>query len=97
MRYPQNFQTTSTHDKLGKGPQDMPDRGGPKVNFQSSSSMEKLSRTPNHVAAFGAKPGMGSIQTTSTQERLNRNATSPYDNISKTTPQLSAKGKGKKR
>lgn len=71
-------QTTSTEQTLSKGPKDMPDRGGPKPTTQSTSSMCDMSRTAHPVAAFGAKPGMGTKQTSSTEASLSRTANSPY-------------------
>lgn len=88
--------STSTKQSLSSGPADMPSGGGGKPNVQSTSSMIPLSRTPNPVAAFGAKPGMGEVQTSSTKCDLSRNATSPESGkkISKTTPQTSFGGGG---
>ncbi len=84
-----NVQSTSSKQKLASGPADMPNRGGEKPNLQSSSSMVSMSRTENPVAAFGAHPGMGQIECTSSKAGLSRTATSPYDNkkLSATTPQ----------
>ena len=97
MAIPRFVQTTSTDKPLKKGPADMPDRGGPKPNFQTSSSQVNLSRTDNFVAAFGARPGMGTVQCESTKVNLQRNSNSPYEKhgMSETRPQLGFKGKKK--
>lgn len=91
-------QTTSSQEKLGRAPADMPDRGGPKPNAQITSSQVKLGRTENPVAQFGAKPGMGTVQCESTKADLSRTANSPYDKdrFSATKEQVSFKG-GRKR
>jgi hypothetical protein len=75
----------------------MPDRGGPKPNAQITSSTVKLSRTENPVAAFGARPGMGTVQCESSKVKLSRTANSPYESsgMSATKPQLGFKGKKK--
>lgn len=95
MRYPPNYQTTSTQESLSNGPADMPDRGMKKGMVQTSSSTVPLSRTENHVAAMGAHPSMGMVQTSSTKTPLARGSVSPYEKLSRTTPQVS--GPGKKR
>jgi hypothetical protein len=76
---------------------DMPDRGGPKPNYITTSSQVNLTRKESPVAAFGARPGQGEIITTSTKSSLSRTATSPYDNINATKPQTSFGGKASKR
>ncbi len=96
MKYPPNHQSTSTKQPLKQGPADMPDRGGPKVNVQTTSSQVKMSRTANPVAAFGAKPGMGEVQCNSSKAGLSRTATSPYGPLGATSPQVSFGGKKKK-
>ncbi len=95
MAIPKFVQTTSTDKPLRKGPADMPDRGGPKPNAQITSSRVTLGRTENPVAAFGAKPGMGTVQCDSTKVKLNRTANSPYQKsgMSGTKEQHSFKGK----
>ena len=97
MAIPKFVQTTSTDKPLKNGPADMPDRGGPKPNAQITSSQVKLSRKENFVAAFGARPGMGTVQCESTKVPLSRNSNSPYENkgMSATKPQLGFKGKKK--
>ena len=97
MAIPKFVQTTSTDKPLGKGPADMPDRGGPKPNAQITSSQVTLSRKENPVAAFGARPGMGTVQCESTRSPLSRTSNSPYEKegMSATKPQLSFKGKKK--
>ena len=95
MAIPKFVQTTSTDKPLKKGPADMPDRGGPKPNAQISSSQVTLSRKENFVAAFGARPGMGTVQCESSKVKLDRNSNSPYqsEGMSATKPQLGFKGK----
>ena len=97
MAIPKFVQTTSTDKPLKKGPADMPDRGGPKPNAQITSSQVNLSRKENPVAAFGARPGMGTVQCESSKVKLNRNSNSPYQShgMSATKPQLGFKGKKK--
>ena len=97
IKYPKGIQTTSTQQGIGPGPMDMPDRGGPKPNYQSSSTMIGLTRNPSPVAAFGARPSQGQVITTSEKASLSRSATSPYDNINATKPQTSFGGRGKKK
>ena len=100
MAIPKFVQTTSTDKPLHKrAPADMPDRGGPKPNAQITSSQVNLSRKENPVAAFGARPGMGTVQCESTRAPLSRNSNSPYEKegMSATKPQLGFRNKGKKR
>jgi hypothetical protein len=89
LKEPPSAQVTSTKQGLGRGPEDMPKWGGRQGQVQVTSSQSKLSRTPNPVAAFGAHPKQGMEQVTSTKSSLSRKANSPYDHISKTTPQES--------
>jgi hypothetical protein len=96
LSYPPNHQTTSTKEKLSNTPKDMPDRGGPKPEYQTTSSQVPLSRTENPVAAFGAHPNQGSVQSTSTQASLSRSASAPYENLNATKPQVPYKGSKKK-
>lgn len=91
LRMPNGFSTTSSVQDLGSGPADMPDRGGPKPNCQSTSSMVPLSRDAHPVAQFGAHPNQGTVQTNSSQVPLGQNATSPYEPISRTKPQTGGK------
>ena len=95
MALPRFVESTSTDKPLRNGPRDMPDRGGPKPNAQISSSQISLSRKENPVAAFGAHPGMGTVQCESTKVKLSRTANSPYERkgMSATKPQVSFKGK----
>jgi len=99
MAIPKFVQTTSTDKPLRNGPADMPDRGGPKPNAQITSSRVDLSRKENPVAAFGSRPGMGTVQCESTRTNLQRTANSPYQSsgMSATKPQESFKGKGRKK
>ena len=97
MNYPRNAQTTSTQQGLGKGPKDMPDRGGPKVNPQTTSSRIPLGRKELPVAAFGAKPGQGQVQCGSSTAGLSKSVAAPYGEIAATKPQVPLKGKGRKR
>lgn len=93
-KYPPNYQTTSTQEKISPGPPaDMPDRGGSKPSVQSTSSMVPLGRTEHHVAYQGAHPGMGSVQSTSTKATISRSNDSPYGPENATTPQSSMRGK----
>ena len=98
MAIPKFVKTTSTDKPLKKGPADMPDRGGPKPNAQISSSQVSLSRTDHPVAAFGARPGMGTVQCESSKVKLSRTSNSPYQSsgMSATQPQVSFKGKKRK-
>jgi hypothetical protein len=97
MAIPSFVKTTSTSKPLKKGPADMPDRGGEKPNAQITSSQVTLSRKENPVAAFGARPGMGTVQCESSKVKLSRTANSPYqhEGMSATMPQSSFKGKKK--
>ena len=97
MAIPRFVQTTSTDKPLKKGPADMPDRGGPKPNAQVTSSQVTLDRKEHPVAAFGARPGMGTVQCESSKVKLARNTNSPYqsEGMSPTKPQLGFKGKKK--
>ena len=84
-------ESTSTKQKLGKGPADMPDRGGSgKPTLLGDSTQSKLGRKEIPVAAFGARQtGGGQMpQTDSASVKLSRSATSPYDKegMSETTP-----------
>jgi hypothetical protein len=84
-------ETTSTETKLGKGPADMPDRGGSgKPIVLGESTSMKMNRKEIPVAAFGARQtGGGQMpQSDSASVKLSRSATSPYDKegISETTP-----------
>ena len=47
------------------------------------------------LAAFGARPGMGTVQCESSKVKLDRNSNSPYqsEGMSATKPQLGFKGK----
>ena len=96
MKYPKGYETTSTQQSLNNKPQDMPDRGGPKPTHETTSTTVNLGRKESPVAAFGAKPKMGSFESTSSSAGLHRNATSPYDNIAKDVPQTSFGGRKKK-
>ena len=97
MKFPPNNQTTSTKQPLKQGPADMPDRGGRgKPNLQTTSTMVPLSRNENFVAAYGAHPGMGTVQNTSTTAKLSRTASCPYAPLSATTPQNPLKGSKKR-
>ena len=96
LRYPQNAQTTSSEQSLGKGPKDMPDRGGAAPNAQVTSTQVPLSRTEHPVAHFGARPGQGQVQCTSTETPLSRSASMPYDSVNQTKPQVPFSGKGRK-
>ena len=62
MKYPPNFHSTSSKEKLSNGPKDMPDLGGAKPDAHITASMVPLSRKENPVAAFGAKPQHGQHQ-----------------------------------
>ena len=95
LHNPHSYQSTSTEQDLGKGPQDMPDRGGPKPNAQITSTQVNLGRKESPVAQFGAHPGQGQVQCDSSQAPLHRNATSPYDHINETKPQVPFGGKRK--
>ena len=95
LRVPEGADSTSTRSDLGKGPQDMPDRGGPKPNAQVTSTQCELSRKESPVAQFGAHPGMGQVQSNSTQAPLSRSANSPYDSVNKTKPEVPFGGRKK--
>lgn len=99
MAIPKFVQTTSSDKSLRNGPADMPDRGGPKPDAQTTSSRVDLNRTENPVAAFGSRPGMGTVQCESSRANLSRTANSPYQSsgMSATKPQLGFKNKGKKK
>lgn len=97
MKLPRNAQTTSTEQRLTEHPAGMARSGGGKPNCQTSSTQIPLNHTPHPVAAFGAKPGMGTVQTNSAQVNLSRAATSPYEKISDLRPQVSLTGKGKRK
>src|SRR5579872_210358 len=71
---------------LGKGPQDMADRGGQKPNAQITSTRVSLSRTEHSVAQAVIKAGMGEIQVESTRCSLNRAEADPYGMINKNQP-----------
>ena len=99
MAIPKFVQSTSTDKSLRKGPADMPDRGGPKPDAQITSSRVDLNRTEHPVAAFGNRPGMGTVQCESTRANLQRTSNSPYQSsgMSATKPQLGFKSKGRKK
>lgn len=87
LKDPPNAQVTSTKQGLSKTPQDMPGWRGHQGESQITSTQCNLSRKESRVAQFGAHPSQGQAQISSTQANLSRKATSPYGNISKTTPQ----------
>lgn len=90
LRFPKGAQTdNASKQNLGSGPEDMPNRGGRQGETQvSEASKVPLPRTESHVAQFGARPGMGTVQAdNASKANLSRRATSPYGNTSRTTPQ----------
>lgn len=95
LKDPPNAQVTSEKSPIRTGPADMPDRGGPKPNAQSTATAFPMSRTENSVAQFGARPNMGTVQSTSETVPLSRGAATPYDSVNKTKPQSPFVGKGK--
>ena len=96
LRYPPNAQIDeATEQPLSKGPQDMPSWNGSQGKEQITSTRVPLSRTEHPVAQFGAHPGHGQTQCTSSEAPLRRNATSPYDSINKTKPQVPFQGSKK--
>lgn len=99
MQKPPNYQTTSSQQKLNQGPRDMPDRGGKKPEAQiSGASSLPLSRTAHPVANLENKARMGTVDCNSTKMSLSRAATSPYDELNATMPQVPfSKGRGRKR
>jgi hypothetical protein len=99
MKYPPNFQSTSSKEKLNQGPKDMPDRGGGKPNAQITATTVPLSRKESQVAQFGRSPSHGSQNSDSaTLVNLSRTASCPYEKasgLSETTRQHSFIGKNK--
>lgn len=98
MKAPRNYQSTSTSQKLGSGPQDMPDRGGGKTNYETTSTRVGLSRNANPVANLQTGAKQGSYDSTSSTAKLSRNTNPPpnYGEINKTTPQVSFSGRKKR-
>jgi hypothetical protein len=87
LKEPAGAQTfTASKQGLKTGPADMPNWGGAQGKEQVTASRMNLSRTPNPVAQFGMKPGMGTTQVTSTQVPLSRAVSSPYEPVAKTKP-----------
>jgi hypothetical protein len=99
MKYPPNFHSTSTKEKLNQGPKDMPDRGGQKPNAQITATTVPLSRKENQVAQFGRSPSHGVPNFDgATHVNLSRTASSPYEKaggLSETTRQHSFLGKSR--
>jgi hypothetical protein len=88
LKEPAGAQTFSaSKQSLKTGPSDMPNWGGSQGREQvATATRMNLSRTPNPVAQFGMKPGMGTTQVTSTQMPLSRSVSSPYEPVAKTKP-----------
>lgn len=81
-------QSTATSKQLGKGPRDMPDRGGKTPAVQSTSTALPLTRKEHPVAHLETRASMGEVQqNNSTAAQLSRKASSPYDDINATKPQ----------
>lgn len=88
--------STGTDVPLSKGPADMPDRGKTNPQIQSTSSSYPINRGQEcPVAAFGAHPNQGTIQSTGTDVPLTKKESSPYGDFSRTKEQFSLGG-GKK-
>ena len=83
----------ATRQKLGSGPQDMPDRGGRKPNLTNAgvSTTVPLGRGEHPVANLEVKAGMGRVQSTGTQCKLSRAVADPYGQINKTVPKIPGK------
>jgi hypothetical protein len=93
--------TTSTKQKLGKGPAAAPEYGGSKPTLLGDSTRMKLGQTAIPVAAFGAKAqGGGKVMSDDNATvKLNRTPTDPYarEGLSETTPRTPFPGKGRRK
>ena len=98
MRYPPNFHSTSSKEKLKSGPNDMPDRGGRKPDAHITATHVALSRKENPVASYGAKPKHGVHEhdgATTVKLRRDVSLAYPQAGLSATRPKLPFQGASK--